>query len=110
MCIEGNTFPAALTFSKTEGEGREGKDEQALGHRYCSPATALGGWRAQYSPTVLMAVGKVEEPFQGSLASSIISGCASLGSAPGLILKHWRPRSPTATRGQKPIKSKPTNL
>lgn len=46
---------------------------------------ALCGWRAQYSPTVLMAVGKVEEPFQGSLASSIISECASLGSAPGSL-------------------------
>lgn len=71
---------------------------------------ALCELRARYSPTVLMAVEKVEEPSRGSLASSIISGCARLGSAPGFVLKHWRPRSPTAIRGHRPVKSKTTNL
>lgn len=48
----------------------------------------LCGWQANYSPTVLTAVGTVEESVQGGLASSIISGGAKLGFAPGLKLKN----------------------
>lgn len=108
MCNEGNTFPPALTASKTGGWGGGCGRDLVINTAVLS--LALCGQKAHHSPTVLMAVRKVEEPFQGSLASSIISGCARLGSAPGLILKPWRPRSPTATRGHKPIKSKPTSL
>lgn len=87
-----------------EGEKREG-----LGRRYCSPATGPVWMETNYSPAVLLAVGKVEESFQGSLASSIIS------EVPGWALPQ---ASSSRTRGQghlqysgghKPIKSKPTN-